>query len=78
MLPSGNDAATVLGENFGAFIYYERLGEKSLLESIHFYKIDVKSLDVTEDTWNLKIKFVTLCKSDEFDSKIIENKINNI
>ncbi len=31
MLPSGNDAASVLAENLGACIYYERLGESHLL-----------------------------------------------
>jgi D-alanyl-D-alanine carboxypeptidase len=31
MLPSGNDAATVLAENFGACLYYDRLGESQLL-----------------------------------------------
>jgi D-alanyl-D-alanine carboxypeptidase len=31
MLPSGNDAATVLAENLGVCIYYDRLGESHLL-----------------------------------------------
>ena len=31
MLPSGNDAATVLAENLGACLYYDRLGEAHLL-----------------------------------------------
>ena len=34
MLPSGNDAATVLAENLGACIYYDRLGEAHLLVGI--------------------------------------------
>lgn len=34
MLPSGNDAATVLAENLGACTYYDRLGEAHLLEGI--------------------------------------------
>ena len=33
MLPSGNDAATVLAENLGAYIYYDKKGEKSALLS---------------------------------------------
>lgn len=27
MLPSGNDAAVVLAENFGAFLFYEKKDE---------------------------------------------------
>ena len=31
MLPSGNDAATVLAENLGAVIYFDKAGNKSLI-----------------------------------------------
>jgi len=31
MLPSGNDAATVLAENLGAVIYFDKSGNKSLI-----------------------------------------------
>jgi len=56
MLPSGNDAANVLAENLGACIYYDRLGEVHLLFGNSWViKVDLKSLDLTEDTWNIKI-----------------------
>jgi hypothetical protein len=56
MLPSGNDAATVLAENMGACVYYERLGEGHLLVGKYrVIKVDLKSLDLTEDTFNIKI-----------------------
>jgi hypothetical protein len=56
MLPSGNDAATVLAENLGACSYYDRLGEAHLLVGKHrIIQVDLKSLDLTEDTWNAKI-----------------------
>lgn len=56
MLPSGNDAATVLAENLGACIYYDRLGESHLLVgNCWLIKVDLKSLDLTEDTWNIKL-----------------------
>lgn len=32
MLPSGNDAATSLAENLGAVIYFDKAGNKSLIE----------------------------------------------
>lgn len=32
MLPSGNDAAMVLAENFGAFLYYDEQGERKVLQ----------------------------------------------
>ena len=38
MLPSGNDAAMVLAENFGALLYYESMGQYRLVESK--YKIN--------------------------------------
>lgn len=31
MLPSGNDAATVLAENLGAVIYFDKTGNQSLI-----------------------------------------------
>jgi D-alanyl-D-alanine carboxypeptidase len=31
MLPSGNDAATVLAENLGAVLYFDKSGNKSLI-----------------------------------------------
>ena len=56
MLPSGNDAALVLSENMGACIYYERMGQSKQLIGIFLIKqVDLKSLDLTEDTWNLKV-----------------------
>lgn len=56
MLPSGNDAALVLAENLGACVYYDRLGEAHLLVGNSLViKVDLKSLDLTEDTWNIKI-----------------------
>ena len=56
MLPSGNDAATALAENLGACIYYDRLGEAHLLVGkIWIIQVDLKSLDLTEDTGNIKI-----------------------
>jgi len=56
MLPSGNDAASVLAENLGACVYYDRLGEAHLLVgSSSLIKVDLKSLDLTEDSWNIKI-----------------------
>ena len=56
MLPSGNDAATVLAENLGACSYYDRLGEAHLLVGKYrIIQVDLKSLDLTEDTWNAKI-----------------------
>lgn len=35
MLPSGNDAATVLAENLGAVIYFDKAGNKTLIECIY-------------------------------------------
>lgn len=32
MLPSGNDAATVLCENLGAVLYFDKAGNKTLIE----------------------------------------------
>ncbi len=32
LLPSGNDAATVLSENMGAVLYFDKMGNKSLIE----------------------------------------------
>jgi hypothetical protein len=56
MLPSGNDAATVLAENLGACIYYDRLGKAHMLVgNCWVIKVDLKSLDLTDDTWNIKI-----------------------
>lgn len=67
MLPSGNDAATVLSQNLGACIYYDRLGESHLLVgSCLVTQVDLKSLDLTEDTWNIKIyteQFVKIMNS---------------
>lgn len=37
MLPSGNDAAIVLAENLGAYIYYDKKGEKSTLLSTYSF-----------------------------------------
>lgn len=34
MLPSGNDAAVALAENLGAVIYFDKAGNKSLIECI--------------------------------------------
>jgi D-alanyl-D-alanine carboxypeptidase len=31
MLPSGNDAATVLAENLGAVLYFDKVGNKSMI-----------------------------------------------
>lgn len=31
MLPSGNDAATVLAENLGAVIYFDKSGNNTLI-----------------------------------------------
>lgn len=31
MLPSGNDAATVLSENIGAVLYFDKCGNKSMI-----------------------------------------------
>ncbi len=44
MLPSGNDAAVVLAENFGCLLYFESIGQSKLFEEIH-------SVDVTEDAY---------------------------
>lgn len=35
MLPSGNDAASVLAENLGAVIYFDKSGNQSLIECSH-------------------------------------------
>ena len=40
MLPSGNDAAIVLAENFGCLLYFNSIGKSSLFMDIH-------SVDVT-------------------------------
>jgi D-alanyl-D-alanine carboxypeptidase len=32
MLPSGNDSAAVLAENIGAVLYFDKVGNKSLIE----------------------------------------------
>lgn len=34
MLPSGNDAALTIAENFGAFLYLDSIGKTSYLKSI--------------------------------------------
>ena len=46
MLPSGNDAAHVLSEYFGAFLYYESAGKFKKFKDYKFFNID-------EDFWNL-------------------------
>ena len=42
MLPSGNDAAMVLAENFGCLLYFNSIGQSKIFTDIH-------SVDVTED-----------------------------
>ena len=32
MLPSGNDAAMVLAENLGAILYFDKIGDQSMIE----------------------------------------------
>jgi D-alanyl-D-alanine carboxypeptidase len=44
MLPSGNDAATALAENFGCLLYFESIGQSNLFEEIN-------SVDITEDRY---------------------------
>ena len=39
MLPSGNDAAMVLAENLGAVVYFDKAGNKSLIEGMPFYYV---------------------------------------
>lgn len=44
MLPSGNDAAIALAENFGCLLYFESIGQQRMFAEIH-------SVDVTEDAY---------------------------
>lgn len=44
MLPSGNDAAIALAENFGCLLYFESVGQTKIFNDIH-------SVDVTEDMY---------------------------
>ena len=44
MLPSGNDAAVVLAENFGCLLYSNSIGLSEIFKEIH-------SVDVTEDIY---------------------------
>lgn len=44
MLPSGNDAALTLAENFGCLLYFNSIGQSHVFQEIH-------SVDVTEDIY---------------------------
>lgn len=44
MLPSGNDAAIALAENFGCLLYFNSIGKSDVFSEIH-------SVDVTEDAY---------------------------
>ncbi|KAL4482858.1 hypothetical protein ABPG74_018884 [Tetrahymena malaccensis] len=44
MLPSGNDSAVVLAENFGCLLYFDSIGQNKVFQEIH-------SVDVTEDIY---------------------------
>jgi len=35
MLPSGNDAAMVLAENFGCLLYFNSIGQSEIFKEIH-------------------------------------------
>jgi hypothetical protein len=35
MLPSGNDAAMVLAENFGCLLYFNSIGQSQIFQEIH-------------------------------------------
>ena len=50
MLPSGNDAATVLCENLGAVLYFDKMGNKDLVSgSLMAIQVEIRSIDLTED-----------------------------
>ena len=44
MLPSGNDAALCLAENFGCILYFNNIGQSKLFADIH-------SVDVLDDSF---------------------------
>lgn len=66
MLPSGNDAASVLAENLGACIYYERLGESHLLVG-KIITIEGRPEEFRSDGWHLEPQdlYRAVCQADE-------------
>lgn len=48
MLPSGNDCANVLAENLGALLFFDKMGEKNMLNGL-------KSIDLSEDYSNIRL-----------------------
>jgi len=55
MLPSGNDAALVLAENLGAVLYFDKSGNKELIECKFFViQVEIRSIDLTEDYDSVK------------------------
>lgn len=56
MLPSGNDAALSLAENLGAALYFDKKGNKELIERIQqIIQIEIRSIDLTEDFDSVKL-----------------------
>ena len=55
MLPSGNDAALVLAENLGAYVYYDAKGDSKALSCKRFVNLEIKSLDITKDASFIKL-----------------------
>jgi D-alanyl-D-alanine carboxypeptidase (penicillin-binding protein 5/6) len=48
MLPSGNDCANVIAENLGALLFFDKMGEKNMLNGL-------KSIDLSEDYSNIRL-----------------------
>ena len=42
MLPSGNDAAVALAENFGCLLYFNSIGSSEIFKEIH--SVDVNDI----------------------------------
>ncbi len=54
MLPSGNDSALVLAQNLGAVLYFDKTGNKELIQCTYYDNLAIKSIDLTEDLDSIK------------------------
>jgi D-alanyl-D-alanine carboxypeptidase len=62
MLPSGNDCANVLAENLGALLFFDKMGEKSMLNGTELCDLGLKSIDLSEDYSNIKLYMDTFLR----------------
>ena len=75
MLPSGNDAAMVLAQNLGAFLFYEKEGKKEVFLSCSRVERGIRYVDVTSHVWYLMLYVEYFVKSMNF--KCRQLNLNN-